>query len=116
MRDANSPISASLDGDGRRSITIDKATPVPCGGTHVAENRGDRSDRPADRKIKIESWSGSRRLATLNREIRSMAPSFRYSPSRTTAVLRADCLLMGRICWDIRRSPDSDLRFQHPEI
>jgi alanyl-tRNA synthetase len=52
MRAANLPISASLDGDGRRSIAIDLATPVPCGGTHVAETAA--IGRIDIRKIKIK--------------------------------------------------------------
>jgi alanyl-tRNA synthetase len=52
MRAANLPISASLDGDGRRSIAIDLAAPVPCGGTHVAETAA--IGRIDIRKIKIK--------------------------------------------------------------
>jgi Ser-tRNA(Ala) deacylase AlaX len=37
MRAENLPIRASLDGAGRRSIAIDPAVPVPCGGTHVPD-------------------------------------------------------------------------------
>src|SRR3984885_11890353 len=37
MRSANLPISASVGGDGRRSIAIDRAAPVPCGGTPVSQ-------------------------------------------------------------------------------
>jgi alanyl-tRNA synthetase len=53
MRAANLPISASLDGDGRRSIAIDLAAPVPCGGTHVAETAA--IGRIDIRKIKIKA-------------------------------------------------------------
>ena len=53
MRAANLPISALLDADGRRSITIDKAAPVPCGGTHVAETAA--IGRIDIRKIKIKA-------------------------------------------------------------
>jgi alanyl-tRNA synthetase len=52
MRAANLPISASLDGDGRRSIAIDLAAPVPCGGTHVAETAA--IGRIDIRKIRIK--------------------------------------------------------------
>jgi Ser-tRNA(Ala) deacylase AlaX len=53
MRAANLPISASLDGDGRRSIAIDLAAPVPCGGTHVAQTAA--IGRIEIRKIKIKA-------------------------------------------------------------
>ncbi len=53
MRAANLPIRASLDADGRRSITIDRAAPVPCGGTHVAETAA--IGRIDIRKIKIKA-------------------------------------------------------------
>ena len=51
MHTTNLPIRASLDGEGRRSITIDRAAPVPCGGTHVAETAA--IGRIDIRKIKI---------------------------------------------------------------
>lgn len=51
MRAANLPISASLDGDGRRSIAIEAAR-VPCGGTHVEETAA--IGRIDIRKIKIK--------------------------------------------------------------
>jgi Ser-tRNA(Ala) deacylase AlaX len=50
---ANLPISASSDGDGRRSIAIDRAAPVPCGGTHVAETAA--IGQIEIRKIKIKA-------------------------------------------------------------
>jgi Ser-tRNA(Ala) deacylase AlaX len=53
MRSANLPISASVGGDGRRSIAIDRAAPVPCGGTHVAETAA--IGRIDIRKIKIKA-------------------------------------------------------------
>ncbi len=53
MRAANLPIRASLDGDGRRSIAIDLATPVPCGGTHVAQTTA--IGRINIRKIRIKA-------------------------------------------------------------
>jgi alanyl-tRNA synthetase len=53
MRTANLPISASLDGDGRRAIAIDIAAAVPCGGTHVAETAA--IGRIDIRKIKIKA-------------------------------------------------------------
>jgi alanyl-tRNA synthetase len=53
MRSANLPISSSLDGDGRRSIAIDVAAAVPCGGTHVAKTAA--IGRIDIRKIKIKS-------------------------------------------------------------
>ena len=53
MRAANLSISASLDTDGRRSIMIDKAAPVPCGGTHVAQTAA--IGRIDIRKIKIKA-------------------------------------------------------------
>jgi alanyl-tRNA synthetase len=53
MRAANLPISASFDGNGRRSIAIDLAVPVPCGGTHVAETAA--IGRIDIRKIRIKA-------------------------------------------------------------
>jgi alanyl-tRNA synthetase len=53
MRAANLAISASVDAEGRRSIAIDLAVPVPCGGTHVAETAA--IGRIAIRKIKIKA-------------------------------------------------------------
>jgi len=53
MRAANLPISASLDGDARHLIAIDRATPVPCGGTHVADTAA--IGRIDIRKIKIKA-------------------------------------------------------------
>jgi alanyl-tRNA synthetase len=53
LRVANLPISASVDGDGRRSIAIDLAAPVPCGGTHVAKTAA--IGRIDIRKIKIRA-------------------------------------------------------------
>ena len=53
MHTTNLPIRASLDGEGRRSITIDRAAPVPCGGTHVAETAA--IGRIDIRKIKIKA-------------------------------------------------------------
>ena len=52
MRAANLPISASLDADGRRSITIDRADSVPCGGTHVPDTAA--IGRIDIRKIKMK--------------------------------------------------------------
>jgi Ser-tRNA(Ala) deacylase AlaX len=52
MRAANLPICASLDSAGRRSIAIDPAVPVPCGGTHVAETAA--IGRVDIRKIKVK--------------------------------------------------------------
>jgi alanyl-tRNA synthetase len=52
MRGANLPISASVDTDGRRSIAIDLAAPVPCGGTHVTETAA--IGRIDIRKIKVK--------------------------------------------------------------
>ena len=53
LRAANLPISASLDGNGRRSIRIDMGAPVPCGGTHVAKTAA--IGRIDVRKIKIKA-------------------------------------------------------------
>lgn len=53
MQAANLPICASLDGDGRRSISIDRADPVPCGGTHVAQTAA--IGRIDVRKLKIKA-------------------------------------------------------------
>ena len=52
MRAANLPISASLDGEGRRSIAIDRAAPVPCGGTHMPDTAA--IGRIDIRKIKMK--------------------------------------------------------------
>ena len=53
MQNANLPIGASLDGDGRRAIAIGMAAPVPCGGTHVAETAA--IGRIDIRKIRIKA-------------------------------------------------------------
>jgi Ser-tRNA(Ala) deacylase AlaX len=53
MRAANLPISASLDGEGRRLIAIDLGAPVPCGGTHVPQTAA--IGRIDIRKIKIKA-------------------------------------------------------------
>lgn len=53
LRAANLPINASLDGEGRRTIAIDLAAPVPCGGTHVPETAA--IGRIEIRKIKMKA-------------------------------------------------------------